>query len=237
MPENIKKAHIKRAMEQYNDEGKDTPGDFSEFFQNQYVKEYEEESKTAKPKKDQNAAVIDRYESYLASSRKNVDQETPGLLSRVQTEDKGPYPANPEEDEHLVAQIMKFLHSEEIQDSIAKMLKTSKGNITESIAQIAANMALKLVYEIRKQRDVTDDGESAILTIIVEDLWTIARRMGMKRVPQEAVRNSVRVAGSIYNQMEEQMKTSRTEQVKPVEQLAPQQPGQPQQVEQPPAEG
>ncbi len=215
MDERIKKAHLKRAREQYNDEGKETPGSFEEFFQGQYTDEYGSENKKENP----NSKVIKRYLGYLANTREGDRQEQPGLLGKVQTEGKGAYPANAEEDNHLLHQIMKFIHSEQIQGDIAKTLKTSPDNLTQVIAEISANIAAKLIFEVKKQRQVDDDAESAVLTIATEELFTMAKNMGMKKIAPDMVQNALRIGAGIYNQMEEGMKANQGQPPEQVPQL------------------
>lgn len=215
MEDKIKMMHLRKAKEAFDNPETDTPGTFEEFLQGQYSDEYEKSNKKVNP----NKKVVDRYRGYLAQSRPKETKEAPGLLGFVEKEGKGPYPANSEEDTHLIKNIMTFLHSDEMNKNIAKQLAGDSSKITESIAQVAANVALRLISEIRKQREVSDEGETAIVTIIAEDLWTVAKSLGMKRVPQEFVMNSVDVAGKIYNQLEEQMQTGQQEQMQPVEQL------------------
>ena len=86
--DNIKKAHLKRAKEIYEDPDKETPGEFEEYFANQYVEEY------AKEEGDINGKVIKRYLKMLQMARGGEIQPTQGLLGKVESEEKGPYPAN-----------------------------------------------------------------------------------------------------------------------------------------------
>lgn len=226
MPERVKKAHLRRAKEQYDDESTETPGSFEEFFTNQYAEEYGGSNK----KEDPNAKVIKRYMGYLAGARGSDEQEQPGVLGHVQTEGKGPYPANPDEDRDLVDTLMKSLHSEMILDSVYKQLKTSPGKTAEAISGISANFSLRAISEIRKQREITDEAETAIITMVTEDLWTVARVLGMKNVNPEFVENSTRVAAEMYNKMEDEMKMAQQRPQQPVEQLSGQQQPQPEDV-------
>lgn len=232
MPERIKRAHLARAKENFDNPETDTPGTFPEYFSGKYVEEYGKESQ--KQEGGPSTKVIKRYLSNLAGTREKDREERPGLLSKVQTEGKGSYPADAEEDKHLVHQIMKFIHSEEIQGNIAQLLKSSPDRLVSVIAETGSNLAAKLIFEIRKQREVTEEAESVILTIAIQELWMIARRMGMKNIDPDIVKNSIRVASKMYNQMEEQMKMAQQQPQQPVEQLEPQsQPGQ----QPPPQEG
>jgi hypothetical protein len=200
--EKIKKAHLKRALQMWEDPEQDTPGEsFEEFFQGGYV---EGVSKSAKHPSDR---VILGYEKRLAKTRKKDHQQEPGLLSRVQQDAKGPYPENPEEDRHLVLQLMKFIHSEGRHGDIVKMLKTAKDSIVKAISEIAANVAAKIIFEVRKQREVTEDTEGVVVQIVLEEIWTIAKNLGMKSVSPELVKNSYHVARGIFDQMEQQLKT------------------------------
>lgn len=200
--EGAKRAHLMRAKEKYDDESTDTPGSFEEFFSGQYVDEYGAESKKS-PSRDVNKEVVDRYVGYLASTRANDDGGMPGLLGKVQSAEKMPFPENNKEDELLVAKILEAVHSEVIQNDIRKYLQSSPKNTVQAVSETAANVALKTATEIQKQREITDEAESAVLTIALEELWTMAANMGMKKVPPEVVDNSLTVAAGIYNKMDE----------------------------------
>jgi hypothetical protein len=231
MAENIKRAHLARAREMYENPETETPGTFEEFFSGQYVDEYGKENQK---KKSGNRDAIDRYLGYLANTRGQDMQEEPGLLGRVQVKGKGPYPANQEEDRHLLHQVMKFVHGEEIQNSIGKLLESSPEGLVDVVASTAANVSAKLIHEIRKNREVAEETESSMVTIVAEELWTMAKNMGMKEITPELVTNSIRIAGNTYNQLEEQMKSAQQQPPEQVQGLegkpAPAQPQQEVQV-------
>ena len=219
MKDKIKQAHLRRAKELYNDESIETPGSFEEYFQGQYVDEY---SKSGGEKKNVNKATNDRYLAMLAQARGNERAETPGLLSEIQGGNKGPYPANKKEDDHLLEQIMKFLYSDKIQDSIFQMMKSAKKNLAELISQTAAGIAGRIIFEVRKRREVTEPVEKAVLRIATEELWTIARNFGLKKIPKQVVGNSLLVAQGMFDQLEKQLKGA----PQPQQQQQPQQPPQ-----------
>lgn len=198
MKEKIMKAHLQRAKEKYDgpDEG------FQEYFKNEYVPQYVEEEKGQK-KGVSNTQAIDKYAAMLAAARDNQEiPEQPGLLQAIQKPQKGPYPANSEEDDHLLEQLMKFIYLPKVRDSIFKMLKSAKKNLGQLIAQTAATAAAKIIFEARKHREVTEPTEEAILRICVEELWTITKNLGLKTIPKQIVESNYMVAQGMFDKME-----------------------------------
>lgn len=215
MDEQAKMAHLARAKENYDNPETDTPGSFEEYFAGQYVDEYGAESK----KQDPNSKKIDQYMAMLAKTREGESQEQPGLLSKVQNAQKGPYPMNKKEDDHLLQQILKFVYHDDIRKSIFQLLKSSPENLAQKISETAANLAAKLVIEMRKLRPVNEATEAVVIRIAIEELWTIARNMGLKKVPPRAVQGSFIMARKMFDQIEEQMGTRTAQQPQQIEQL------------------
>lgn len=112
-----------------------------------------------------------------------------------------PFPATEEEVEKLVTQVINFVHDKAVMDSVMKVFSSGRDRLQEAIAQIATGMVIKVVAEIEDQtsRDILPDTELGILSMIIEELYTVATNYGNKVSPEE-VQNTIQIASSMYNQ-------------------------------------
>ena len=115
---------------------------------------------------------------------------------------KGPYPESEKEVEELVANVVKFVHSDAVSQSIVEALKGGQSKPIESIAYLAAPMAVKVVQTIEKDtgRDIPGETELGVLSIVVEELFTISANMGLQ-VSEDMVANAVQISTGLYNKL------------------------------------
>ena len=118
---------------------------------------------------------------------------------------QGNYPANEEEGKQLVANVINMIHSEQITNSLVETLKQGQQNPIETIGQLGAMLTLKVVSGIEKetQRDIPPETELGILSMSIEELFTIASNFGLQ-ADEEMVRNAVQVGSGIFNKMQSQ---------------------------------
>ncbi len=112
-----------------------------------------------------------------------------------------PYPATEEERDTLISQTINLIHSEEVSDSLAKFFNTSnKPSPVEPIAQMGAQLALKVITALEQQvgRDIPGETELAVLAMAIEELYTIVKNFGVE-VNQAMVANSVQLGSQMFN--------------------------------------
>jgi len=134
-----------------------------------------------------------------------------------------PYPATQEEAEVLVTQMVNMIHSEEVSQGLAKVIQGGNNDPVNTISQIGAQLAVKVIKSIEQQtkRDILPETELGVLAIAVEELATISANFGLQ-VDQEMVANMVQIGSDMFNQM-----------MAPAQQGPPAQQGQPQAMQGP----
>jgi len=124
-----------------------------------------------------------------------------------QQQTQGPYPATEEEVETLVTQVINFIHDKNVNGGFVEHLKKGRGDVQEVVMQTASAMAVKIISAIEQEkgRDIPPETELGVLAMVVEELYTIASNYG-KEVSPEEVQNTIQVAASQFNQIQQQMK-------------------------------
>lgn len=117
-----------------------------------------------------------------------------------------PYPATEEEGKKLVANIIKFLHSDKVRKSLVTTLKEGQDQPIETIARLGAMATMQAIKSLEKsvKRDIPSQTELGALSMIVEELATMATQMGFKATP-EMVQEMIQIGSNLYNQMLEKM--------------------------------
>jgi len=145
-----------------------------------------------------------------------------------QEEPQGTYPANEEEKETLIANVIKLIHKKETSQALLKSMQGGQDPV-EVVAKLSAMITYRVIDSLEKEsrRDIPPKTELGVLQMSVEELYTVATNAGAQ-VDAEMVANSIEIGAAMFNDLQEGAGQQQQQQAPPQQPSAMQGPPPPQ---------